>query len=128
MSVDALAGRVRRHLDGHGATEQAMFGGICFMVGGNMAVCASRGGLLVRVGRDGMATALARPGARPMTMGARTMSGYVRVDDAAIGKDKDLGGWIADALAFVATLPAGRTPARRRPGQVSKPATRRRAK
>ncbi len=105
MPVDTLAGRIRRQLEGRAATEQKMFGGICFMVDGNMAVCASRDGLLVRVGKEGMDAALAKPGARAMEMGERTMSGYVYVAEDAISSDRALGKWIKDALAFVATMP-----------------------
>lgn len=128
MSVDALASRIRRHLDGKGATEQAMFGGICFMIDGKMAVCASRGGLLVRVGKDGMARGLARPGARPMTMGERTMSGYLYVDEAAVRTDATLDRWIGDALAYVATLPTAKRPASRRSAKDLQSPKRRRAK
>jgi TfoX/Sxy family transcriptional regulator of competence genes len=106
----ALAGRIRRHLEPQKATEQKMFGGICFMVGGNMAVCASRNGLLVRVGPDGMADALHRPGARRMIMGERTMTGYVYVADDAIATDRALARWISTALGYVAMLPAKKQP------------------
>ena len=101
-----LAGRIRRQLEPQKATEQKMFGGICFMVGGNMTVCASRNGLLVRVGPDGMADALQRPGARPMIMGERTMSGYVYVADDAIETERALARWINAALGYVAKLPS----------------------
>jgi TfoX/Sxy family transcriptional regulator of competence genes len=125
MSVDTLAGRIRHQLEGRKTTEQKMFGGICFMIGGNMAVCASRDGLLARVGKDGMAAALKKAGARPMQMGGRTMSGYVYVDETAIRTDRALSGWIGRALAFVATLPAkqARKPLKSRPTTQRKRAT-----
>jgi TfoX/Sxy family transcriptional regulator of competence genes len=60
-------------------SEVKMFGGIGFMLNGNMVVAASDRGLLVRVGKDGAAEACARPGAAPMIMNGREMAGYVRV-------------------------------------------------
>jgi hypothetical protein len=62
--------------------------------------------LLVRVGKDGMAAALERPGAAPMVMNGRTMGGFVFVAGDAIEDDDALEGWIATARAFVDTLPA----------------------
>lgn len=106
MSIDALAGQIRQALEGRRTTEQRMFGGICFMIDGNMAVCASRDGLLVRVGKDGMAAALQKTGARPMIMGERTMAGYVYVSEEAINGKAALVKWLDEAVAFVATLPA----------------------
>ena len=60
-----------------------MFGGTCFMLSGNMLVGTSKRGLLVRVGKDAHAAAVARPHATPMEMGGRAMEGYVFVDEAA---------------------------------------------
>src|ERR1700752_203160 len=67
-----------------GVTEVKMFGGVGFMLNGNLLVGASKRGLLVRVGNDGQREALARPGARAMEMRGRTMEGYVYVDPAAL--------------------------------------------
>jgi hypothetical protein len=80
-----------------------MFGGIAFMLHGNMALAASKKGLLVRVGSEGLSAALARPGARPMEMNGRTMKGYVIVD--ADIDDAALRAWLKTAFAFVKTLP-----------------------
>jgi hypothetical protein len=63
------------------------------------------GGLLVRVGKSGYRAALARPGAGPMTMAGRTMSGFVEVSGDAIENDAALNDWIARAEQFVSTLP-----------------------
>lgn len=105
MSVDRLAERVRQALAGRNITEQTMFGGICFMLNGNMALSASPNGLLVRVGKEGRDAALRRKGARPMVMGGRTMAGYVFVDEAAMKSAAALKGWIDRGLAHAATLP-----------------------
>lgn len=106
MSVDRLAERVRTVLTGKHFSEQPMFGGIAFMLDGNMAVSVSSRGLLARVGKEGMAAALKGKGARPMIMGGRTMSGYVFVGEDGTKADKNLKGWIDTALKHVSTLPA----------------------
>jgi hypothetical protein len=54
-----------------------MFGGLCFMLNGNMVAGTSNRGLLVCVGRDRHSDALARPGAKPMEMAGRPMAGYI---------------------------------------------------
>ena len=102
----ALAERIRAALAPRRFTEQRMFGGICFMVNGNMAVGTSRRGLLVRVGKEGHAAAVKKAGATPMTMGGKQMAGYVFIDEERTRRDKDLKAWVATALAFVDTLPA----------------------
>jgi len=103
-----LADRIRTALgDRYGYREQKMFGGRAFMLNGNMFVGPMKdGALLVRVGKERYDEALTRPGAAPMTMTGRTMSGFVQVEPDAIEDDEDLTGWIDYALAFVTTLPA----------------------
>jgi TfoX/Sxy family transcriptional regulator of competence genes len=101
-----LGERVRGVFAGTGAVREVkMFGGLCFMLNGNMVAGASKRGLLVRVGKDQHAAALARPGARPMEMKGRPMAGYILVDppprDAQALRD-----WLDLAVAFVNTLPA----------------------
>ena len=106
MAVDEpLAERVRAMLAGVGAVREVrMFGGLCFMLDGNMVAGTSKRGLLVRVGKDRQPDALARPGATPMEMGGRTMEGYVFVDPAPRG-DEALRDWLELAVGFVQTLP-----------------------
>jgi TfoX/Sxy family transcriptional regulator of competence genes len=111
---DPLAADVRAALAGAGSiSEVKMFGGIGFMRNGNLVAAASRRGLLLRVGKERYAAALARPGAGPVEMQGRTIAGYVRVDPASLGKD-DLRAWLREAVAFVATLPPKQAGARRR--------------
>ncbi|HET7065417.1 MAG TPA: TfoX/Sxy family protein [Rudaea sp.] len=121
MSFDEdLATSVRAALAGAGAVHEIkMFGGIGFMLNGNMIVAASRRGLLVRVGKDQQRAALTRPGARPMVMRDRVMEGYVRVDPPAT-TDAAVRAWIKMALTFVLTLPpkAAKTA---KPAKMGKP-------
>jgi hypothetical protein len=94
--------------------EVRMFGGIAFMLNGNMIAAASKRGLLVRVGRERMPDALTRPGARPMEMNGRVMADYVHVDPPPLTGGA-LQEWLRLALAFVETLPpkaSGTKPAR----------------
>jgi len=101
-----LAASVRAALARAGdVREVRMFGGIGFMLNGNLVVAASRRGLLARVGKDQQRDALARPGARPMVMRARTMEGYIYVDPPALADRAAVKPWLQLALAFVRTLP-----------------------
>lgn len=106
MAIDQdLAERVRRVLCRTAAVREVkMFGGLCFMVNGNMVAGTSKRGLLVRVGKDRHAEALARPGARPMEMSGRPMEGYIFVDPPP-RDDRALRDWLELATAFVTTLP-----------------------
>jgi hypothetical protein len=103
----ALVDRIRAMLAGARVEETRMFGGISFMLNGNMLVAASeKRGLLVRVGKEKYASAITQPGTRPMEMPGRAMEGYLYVDDEHIAKDRDLKRWIEMAQSFVATLPS----------------------
>jgi hypothetical protein len=99
-----LAGAVRSALRGVKAvSEVKMFGGIGFMLNGNLLVGASKRGLLVRAGKDRQSQALAKPRTRQMEMRGRLMEGYIYVDPP-IAPDA-VRGWVDMATAFVRTLP-----------------------
>jgi TfoX/Sxy family transcriptional regulator of competence genes len=102
---DALAEKLRAILPAKGLSEQKMFGGIGFMLNGNMIAGASKRGLLLRVGKERYGEALARSGARPMEMRGRPVEGYVRVDPSGLN-EAALMSWLALARAYVETLPA----------------------
>jgi len=106
MAVDEdLAERMRAVLGTTGAVREVrMFGGLCFMLNGNMVAGTSKRGLLVRVGKDRHSNALARPGAKPMEMAGRSMEGYIFVDPAP-RDERALREWLELAVAFVQTLP-----------------------
>jgi hypothetical protein len=83
-----------------------MFGGICFMLNGNMVVGSMKdGSLLMRVGPDLHADAKKRPSTVPMVQGGRELIGFVLASDDAIADDDDLRGQIDYAWAFVKTMP-----------------------
>src|SRR6516225_3382936 len=105
MALDEdLAERMRVALAGTGAVREVrMFGGLCFMLNGNMVAGTSKRGLLVRVGKDRQAAALAH-GAKPMEMTGRPMEGYVFIDPPP-QDDQGLRDWLDLAVAFVNTLP-----------------------
>jgi TfoX/Sxy family transcriptional regulator of competence genes len=102
-----LAGRIRTLLgDRSGLTEKKMFGGLGFMIGGNMAVAASgQGGVLVRVDPDESDTLVASTPATPMEMRGRQMAGWLRVDTADVATDADLAAWVDRGTAYAASLP-----------------------
>ena len=107
MSIDDdLASRVRAAVARSGTIREVkMFGGVGFMLNGNLLAAASKRGLLLRVGKKRQRDALKRPGARAMVMGGRTMEDYVYVDPPALNEDA-VKAWLQMALSFVRTLPA----------------------
>jgi TfoX/Sxy family transcriptional regulator of competence genes len=109
MALDErLTAYVRAALAGvREVAEVKMFGGIGFMLNGNMLAAASDRGLLVRVGKEREAEALARPGSSIMVMNSRAMNGYIRV--AAGGLDaRTAASWLELARAHVESLPPKR--------------------
>lgn len=103
---DAMGERLRP-LVPKGLVEKKMFGGLGFMLNGNMLVgTTAKGALLVRVDPDRMDEALARSGAYAMHMGPKVMTGFIAVDPYSLPDAKAIKGWIAYAQAYVKTLPA----------------------
>ena len=121
MNELELQAWVRAVVSSAGAvSEVKMFGGIGFMLNGNLLAGASRRGLLLRVGSDREAEALRQPGARPMVMRGRTMPGYVYVDPPALTASS-VSACLALAIPYVSTLPPKRKRAAKRKKSV--PAT-----
>jgi TfoX/Sxy family transcriptional regulator of competence genes len=103
---EALAGRIRAALEGNeGVTERKMFGGIAFMLDGNMCCGVVKDELMVRLSAEASERALAEPGARPMDFTGRRMRGFLFVGPVALASDDDLRGWVGRAVDFVGTLP-----------------------
>jgi TfoX/Sxy family transcriptional regulator of competence genes len=105
---EELAGRIRDLIAGrHGLTEKKMFGGLAFLIGGNMAVAASgQGGLLVRVDPAESDALVASSSARPMEMRGREMQGWLRVDGEHLRTRRQLAAWVERGVAFATSLPA----------------------
>ena len=103
---EGLAERIRERLAADPAiTEKRMFGGIAFLLHGNMAVGVTGDDLMVRVGPEATDAALTRPGARIFDMTGRPMRGWVVVAGSAVREDEALGAWIDEGRAFAAGLP-----------------------
>lgn len=103
---ETLADRVRDALSPRvGVTERKMFGGIAFMIAGNMAVGVIGDDLMVRLDPADAEKALAEPRTRPMDFTGRPMKGMIYVDPAGTGADADLVGWVDAGAAFAASLP-----------------------
>jgi TfoX/Sxy family transcriptional regulator of competence genes len=98
--------RVRRFLESKGdVTERKMFGGVAFMVRGNMICAVGKDHLMVRVGSAEYEAALRMPHAHEMRFTGRPMRGYVTVDPAGYETSKGLSDWLQKAVFFVCTLP-----------------------
>jgi len=101
-----LAARVRSELASRGdVTERKMFGGLAFMVGGNMCCGVTGGDLMLRLGADGADAALDEPHARPMDFTGRPMAGFVFVAAEGTATSSDLQRWVDRAVQFAASLP-----------------------
>ena len=104
---EELAERIRQALDGEaGITEKRMFGGLAFLVGGNMAVAASgQGGLMVRIDPSDAEILTEDPHARRMEMRGREMDGWLRVESAGAESAEDLQRWVETGLTYARSLP-----------------------
>ncbi|MGV0607449.1 TfoX/Sxy family protein [Mycolicibacterium sp. XJ1904] len=102
-----LAHRIRELLSGEqGVEEKAMFGGLAFLIGGNMALAASgQGGLMVRVPPDDTAKLLSREHVAPMVMAGREMRGWLRVDGAGLATQRQLRPWVIRGTDYAKSLP-----------------------
>jgi TfoX/Sxy family transcriptional regulator of competence genes len=102
-----LASRVRELVAAEeGLTEVRMFGGLAFLVNGNMAVGVSgQGGLMVRVDPGETEELLARQHARPFEMGGREMKGWLRVDAGGVRTKRQLEPWARRGVAYARSLP-----------------------
>jgi TfoX/Sxy family transcriptional regulator of competence genes len=104
---EELANRIRELLaDDDGVTEMSMFGGLAFLLGGNMAVAASgQGGLLVRVDPAQGEELLSSPHTSAMVMRGRAMTGWLRVDAQAVRGKRELARWVRRGVDFARSLP-----------------------
>jgi len=104
---EAVARRVRKALAGPpDVVEKKMFGGVAFMVRGNMCCGVIGDRLMVRVGPAGYEAALSRPHSRAMDFTGKPMKGLVYVEPAGFASPRDLKTWIERAMEFTLSLPA----------------------
>ena len=109
MAYDTeLADRIRFLIgSGAGVTEKTMFGGLAFLVGGNLAISASgQGGALVRVDPAESGALVAAGKATVAVMAGRQMRGWLRVSSADLESDEQLGDWVSRSVTYARSLPA----------------------
>ncbi len=104
---EEIAERIRELLSGErGVTEMKMFGGLGFLIGGNMAVAASgQGGILVRVDPAESDALVAKTKAEPMVMRGREMQGWLHVASDDVGTKRELEKWVRRGVAYARSLP-----------------------
>ena len=101
-----LATRIEDQIGDHPAvTSRKMFGGIAYMLQGNMAVGIHNDGLMVRIPREEHDNAVNEPGVREFDMTGKRMRGWVVVDSATIADDQTLAQWIDRGMEFAGSLP-----------------------
>lgn len=107
---EELAGQVRELIGGESdLTEKKMFGGLAFLIGGNMAVVASgQGGILVRVDPAQSDALVATTNAHPMEMRGRQMRGWLRVDAEDLRREGQLAQWVDLGTTYSRSRPAKR--------------------
>ncbi|HEV3229171.1 MAG TPA: TfoX/Sxy family protein [Solirubrobacteraceae bacterium] len=105
-----LANRIRELvLTDDDVAEKRMFGGLAFLINGNMSVSASsQGGLLLRVDPDETDALLRKPHAHPFEMRGRAMQGWLRVDADGVRTKRELERWVARGVAYARSLPSKR--------------------
>jgi TfoX/Sxy family transcriptional regulator of competence genes len=105
---EELAHQVREQLvEEDGVTEKAMFGGLAFLLNGNMAVTVSRrGGLMIRIGAEGAERALRRPHTEQIEMRGRPMRGWIYVSADGVSTTRQVAAWVKRGVQFTRALPA----------------------
>ena len=101
-----LAERVRSELDGLPFLEKKMFGGVGFLLNGNMACGVNKDDLIVRVDPERHSRLLKKPHARHFDLTGRPMKGWLVIEADGIKTDKQLSAWVKEGVEFASTLPA----------------------
>jgi TfoX/Sxy family transcriptional regulator of competence genes len=100
-----LAERIRRQLEGVPFVEKKMFGGVGFLVHGNMACGVNKDDLIVRVDPERHAALLEKPHAKPFDLTGKPMKGWLLVEANGARTEKQLASWIKEGIEFALTLP-----------------------
>src|SRR5262245_55472751 len=104
---EALAARVRRILSPvAGFSEKKMFGGLCFLIRGDMCCGVLKAELVLRLEPERAQEVLSRPHTRPMDFTGRPLKGFVFIQAEGLASDRQLRDWVSMALTFVRSLPA----------------------
>lgn len=108
---DVLVDRIRSILSRRkGFSEKKMFGGVCFMLNGNMCVGTWKRSLIVRLDKKHHDETLAKPHTKPANITGRVMKGWALVEPSGIESDNDLKTWVRRAATFAESLPVKRRP------------------
>ena len=106
MDNGVLADRVREVLsEREGVSQRRMFGGVCFMINGNMCVGTWKGSLIVRLDQKDHDKTLAEPHTKPADITGRVMKGWALVEPAGIDSGNDLKTWVNKAASYAESLP-----------------------
>jgi TfoX/Sxy family transcriptional regulator of competence genes len=100
-----LAERIRSQLDGIPVVEKKMFGGVGFLLNGNMACGVNKDDLIVRVNPEKHIALLKKPHAKPFDLTGKPMKGWLLVEANGVKTDKQLSAWIKESIEFASTLP-----------------------
>lgn len=100
-----LAERIRSQLDGIPFVERKMFGGVGFLLSGNMACGVNKNDLIVRVNPEKHSALLKKPHAKPFDMTGRPMKGWLVVEADGCKTHKQLSTWVKEGVEFALTLP-----------------------
>lgn len=101
-----LAERIRSHLDGVPFVEKKMFGGVGFLVGGNMACGVNKDNLIVRVNPEKNDALLKKPHTKPFDLTGKPMKGWLLVEADGVRTDRQLSTWVKEGIEFASSLPA----------------------
>jgi TfoX/Sxy family transcriptional regulator of competence genes len=100
-----LAERIRTQLEGKSFVEKKMFGGVGFLLNGNMACGVNKDDLVVRVDPERHATLLKKPHVKPFDLTGKPMKGWLLVESAGASTAKQLSAWVKEGVDFASTLP-----------------------
>jgi TfoX/Sxy family transcriptional regulator of competence genes len=100
-----LAERIRSELNGIPVVEKKMFGGVGFLLNGNLACGVNKNDLIVRVDPEKHIALLKKPHVRPFDMTGRPMKGWLVVEAEGVKTDKQLSRWLKEGVEFASTLP-----------------------
>lgn len=100
-----LADRIRSELEGMPFVEKKMFGGVGFLLNGNLACGVNNDNLLVRIDPEKQDTLLKKPHAKPFDLTGKPMKGWLVVEADGVKTDRQLNAWIKEGIEFALTLP-----------------------